>query len=224
MGFKDIFKTSFLEGFTNSQLGFKEVITVLLIASVLALYIFMVYRVVTRRTFYSKNFNISLAVLAVITAAIILTIQFSIIVSLGMVGALSIVRFRTAIKDPMDLVFLFWSISIGIICGAGLFGIAVIMSLIVTVGILILDRFPLVRPPMILVVHAGNTSGMDEIMNIVNKYCRYSKIKTRTIANDNLNLVIEIRTDKGNELIQEIDHLEKIKSVSLLEHDGEITY
>lgn len=73
----------------------------------------------TRKTFYSKNFNTSLAVVAVVTAAIILTVQSNIVISLGMVGALSIVRFRTAIKEPMDLAFMFWSISVGIICGAG---------------------------------------------------------------------------------------------------------
>lgn len=224
MSFNDIFKTSFLEGFTNSQLGFGEVVSVLLTASVLALYIFIVYRVVTRRTFYSKNFNIALAVLAVITAAIILTIQFSIIVSLGMVGALSIVRFRTAIKDPMDLVFLFWSISIGIICGAGLAEIAVILSLIVTVGILLLDKFPLVKTPLILMVHTEDKDNMDEILNIVKQYCRYHKVKTRTLTKENLNLVMEVRTDKGSELLRDIDKLPRIKSVALLEHDGEVTY
>lgn len=224
MNFSDIFNRSFMEGFTNSDLGFMEVMIVLITASLLALYIFMVYRVVTRRTFYSKNFNIALAVLAVVTAAIILTIQFSIVVSLGMVGALSIVRFRTAVKDPMDLVFLFWSISIGIICGAGLFEIALVLSLIVTVGILALDRFPLVKVPLILVVHTENKEDIEEILAIVKQYCRHYKVKTRTLTKENLNLVIEVRTDKGNELVGGIDKLEKTKSVSLLEHDGEVTY
>lgn len=107
MSFSDIFKKSFLEGFSSMELGFKEIMVVFLITACLAFYIFLVYRTVTRRTFYSKNFNISLAMLCLITSAVILTIQFSIVISLGMVGALSIVRFRTAIKDPMDLVFLF---------------------------------------------------------------------------------------------------------------------
>lgn len=91
-----------------------------------------------------------------ITAAVILTIQFSIVISLGMVGALSIVRFRTAIKDPMDLVFLFWSISVGIICGAGLAEVAVILSLKVTLGILLLDKMPAVSTPMLLVINADS--------------------------------------------------------------------
>ena len=120
MKFADIFKKSFLEGYSNVELSSTQIIIALAIACVISLYIFYTYRIMTRRTFYSKNFNISLVAMCLITAAIIITIQSSVVVSLGMVGALSIVRFRTAIKDPMDLVFLFWSISVGIICGAGL--------------------------------------------------------------------------------------------------------
>ena len=139
MTFKDIFKKSFLEGFAGSEINLTTIIVALAVASALALYIFLTYRIVTRKTFYSKNFNISLAGITVITAALILTMQSSVVLSLGMVGALSIVRFRTAIKDPMDLMFLFWSISVGIICGAGLAQIAVILSIVVTVGVFILD-------------------------------------------------------------------------------------
>ena len=118
MSFRDIFKKSFLEGFASTVITTSTVVVALGIACALALYIFFVYRIVTRKTFYSKNFNISLAGVTVITTALILTMQSSVVLSLGMVGALSIVRFRTAIKDPMDLMFLFWSISVGIICGA----------------------------------------------------------------------------------------------------------
>ena len=142
MSFKDIFKKSFLEGYASAEITTLTIVTALGIACALALYIFIVYRVVTRKTFYSKNFNITLAGITVITAALILTMQSSVVLSLGMVGALSIVRFRTAIKDPMDLMFLFWSISVGIICGAGLAQVAVILSVVLTLGILILDQMP----------------------------------------------------------------------------------
>ncbi|MCR4837943.1 MAG: DUF4956 domain-containing protein, partial [Eubacterium sp.] len=135
MSFSDIFRKSFLDGFTGADISVVTASSAMLITAFIGLYIFVVYRVLTRRTFYSKSFNISLAAVAVITAAIILTIQSSIVVSLGMVGALSIVRFRTAVKEPMDLVFLFWSIAAGIICGVGLAEIAVVLSLIITVGI-----------------------------------------------------------------------------------------
>ena len=112
MGFKDVFKKSFLEGFTSMDITTGKIAATLIVTALLALYIFAIYRLVTRKVFYSKNFNISLAVMSLITAAIILAMQSNLVISLGMVGALSIVRLRTAIKDPMDLAFLFWSISI----------------------------------------------------------------------------------------------------------------
>ena len=120
MGFKDILKKSFLEGANVVDFSIASVALTLVVTAALGLYIYIVYRLISRKSFYSKSFNISLVAMAMITAAIILAIQSSVVISLGMVGALSIVRFRTAVKDPMDLVFLFWSISIGIICGAGL--------------------------------------------------------------------------------------------------------
>ena len=153
--FSDIFKKSFLQGFTGGDISTGRIAATLIVTALIALYIFVIYRVVTRKTFYSKTFNISLTALAVITAAIILAMQSNLVISLGMVGALSIIRFRTAIKDPMDLVFLFWSISIGIICGAGLYEIAVITSLLVTVGIILLDMIPTSKAPMMLVVNAS---------------------------------------------------------------------
>ncbi len=206
------------------EMGFWEILIVFLIASCLALYIFLVYRVVTRRTFYSKNFNISLAMLCLITAAIILAIQFSIVISLGMVGALSIVRFRTAIKDPMDLVFLFWSIGVGIICGAGLAEIAVILSVLITVGILVLDRFPMVAVPMLLVVNAEDNDVEEKVVDVVKRYCKYSKIKSRNMTANRMNMIIEVRTNQEGELMKEVGRLEHISCVSLLSHDGEATY
>ena len=135
MGFKDIFKKSFIQGFTRYDATPENIIVVFLIAGFFALYIFFAYRLLTRRTFYSKSFNIALPALVMITAGVILTIQSSVVISLGMVGALSIVRFRTAIKDPMDLVFLFWAISTGIICGAGLAQISCVLAFILTVAL-----------------------------------------------------------------------------------------
>ena len=158
MGFQDVFKNSFLEGFRGMDITTGKIAATLFVTALLALYVFMIYRLVTRKVFYSKSFNISLAALSLITAAIILAMQSNLVISLGMVGALSIIRFRTAIKDPMDLVFLFWSISIGIICGAGLYEVALVTSVAVTVCILVLDLLPVAKAPMMLVV---NSSVMD---------------------------------------------------------------
>ena len=224
MSFKDIFKKSFLEGFAGSEITLTTIVAAIAIASALACYIFLVYRVLTRKTFYSKNFNIALAGITVITAALILTMQSSVVLSLGMVGALSIVRFRTAIKDPIDLMFLFWSISVGIICGAGLAQVAVILSIVMTLGILILDQLPVARAPMILVINAGNLDAEEQIEAIVKEYDKHFKVKSRNMTASSLDMVIELRTGKGGELVRSMMKQEGILSASLLTHDGEVTF
>ena len=201
MNFNDIFKKSFLEGYASSEITTVTIVAALGIACLLALYIFFVYRVVTRKTFYSKNFNITLAGITVITASLILTMQSSVVLSLGMVGALSIVRFRTAIKDPMDLMFLFWSISVGIICGAGLAQVAVILSVVITLGILILDYMPVAKAPMILVVNASDLDAEEAVTAVVKKYTKLLHVKSRNMTTDSLDLVIELRTAEGNKLV-----------------------
>lgn len=224
MTFKDIFKKSFLEGYASTEITTLTIVTALGIACLLALYIFFVYRVVTRKTFYSKSFNITLAGVTVITASLILTMQSSVVLSLGMVGALSIVRFRTAIKDPVDLMFLFWSISVGIICGAGLAQVAVILSVILTLGILFLDRLPVAKAPMILVVNATDLDAEQNVSRVVGKYAHFFSVKSRNMTADTLDLVLELRTEQGSTLVRDIMALEGITSASLLAHDGEVTF
>lgn len=225
MTFSDVFKKSFLEGYGGNTIGTADLVATLLFTCLLALYIYLVYRLLTRKTFYSKSFNISLVALAIITAAIILTIQSSIVISLGMVGALSIVRFRTAVKEPLDLVFLFWAISLGIICGAGLIKLAILVSLLLTIVILFLDRVPMGRSPMILVVNADMAKQQSQIiLDVVKKYSKYYKVKSRNISAGALDMVIEVRPSDEEELISEMSSLENIQSVSLLAHDGEVTY
>ena len=150
--------------------------------------------------------------------------QSSVVLSLGMVGALSIVRFRTAIKEPMDLMFLFWSISVGIICGAGLAQVAVILSVVMTLGILILDRLPVARAPMIFVVNADNFDAEDAVVEAVRKDARHYRIKSRNLAENSLDLVLELRTDEGGKLVREVMGLAGVTSASLLAHDGEVTF
>ena len=224
MSMTDIFKKSFLDGFASTDINIYTAASAMLITCLVALYIFVVYRIVTRKTFYSKTFNISIAVIAVITSAVIITIQSSIVVSLGMVGALSIVRFRTAVKDPLDLVFLFWSIVVGIICGVGLAEIAIMLSIIVTFGIILLDKIPVAKAPMMLVINSSNTEAESKIMSIVKKYSKFSNVKSRNMTKDSLNMIIELRTSSGSDLLKDILGVDGVQSTSLLSHDGEVTF
>ncbi|MBR4720344.1 MAG: DUF4956 domain-containing protein [Clostridia bacterium] len=222
--FNNIFKKSFLEGFASTDINVVSLIMSLSIAALLAMYIFFTYRIMVRKNFYSKNFNIALVGVALITTAIITTIQSSIVVSLGMVGALSIVRFRTAIKDPIDLMFLFWSISIGIICGAGLAEFAVVLSLAITIVIFILDRIPLIKAPMLLVVNCNDAETETKISEAIKKYAKYYTVKSRNMTSSTYDMIVEMRTSGGAELIKDIMAIDGVVSASLLEHDGEATF
>ena len=222
--FSDIFKKSFLEGFTGGDISTGRIAATLAVTALIAIYIFVIYRVVTRKTFYSKTFNISLTALAVITAAIILAMQSNLVISLGMVGALSIIRFRTAIKDPMDLVFLFWSISIGIICGAGLYEIAVLTSLLVTVGVICLDLVPTSKAPMMLVVNATELNAEDAVVEAVKAAGKVCKVKSRNYTEGHLDLIIEVRVTEEAKLVKAVSEIAAVRSVSLISHDGEVTF
>lgn len=222
MGFKDVLKKSFLEGVNVADFSITSVALTLAVTAALGIYIYLVYRLISRKAFYSKSFNISLVAMAMITAAIILAIQSSVVISLGMVGALSIVRFRTAVKDPMDLVFLFWSISVGIICGAGLYGMALMLSLCVTIIVLLLDFLPTANAPMLLVLNAQDEKAEDEVTQIVSQYAGHYKVKSRNLTKSGMDMVMELRMKKGEaEMVRAINALPGVDSVSLLCHDGE---
>lgn len=224
MGFQDVFKKSFLEGFTSMDISAGRIMATFAVTCILACYVFLIYRLMTRKSFYSKGFNVSLAALSVITAAIILAMQSNLVISLGMVGALSIVRFRTAIKDPMDLVFLFWSISVGIICGAGFAVVAVVASIIITVIILLFDRVPAGVPAVILLVNASDYKTEGRIMEIVEKHCGMCQVKARNLTKDKLNMAVEVKTGEGGRLVEELMDLDSVTSASLVDHDGEVTF
>lgn len=224
MSIQDAFKKSFLTNFNTTDISTQDIVVTLFITLVLALYIFFIYRITSRKNFYNKSFNISLTALALITAAIIITIQSSIVVSLGMVGALSIVRFRTAVKDPLDLVFLFWSIAVGIICGAGFYNIAAIVSIVITITVFALDMIPIAKVPMILVVRAIHGDVQKQILEVVQEESKYYKVKSRNITKSQLNMIVELRTKKESELLDKIYNIEGVEYVSLLDHDGEVTY
>ena len=224
MSIEDILKDSIVEGYASSTLSVKSIIVCMVITFLISIYIFILYRVMNRQAFYNKNFNIALPAMAIITAAIILTIQSSIIISLGMVGALSIVRFRTAIKDPMDLVFLFWSISVGIVCGAGFAIIAVIASAVLTCGILLADYLPIAKAPQILLINSESFENEKEIMEIVKKYCSLHKVKARNLTIDHLDMAIEVRVKEEATLVTELMKTENVVSASLVAHDGEVTF
>ena len=222
MNFSDVIKKSVMEGFSYADLSTTKIIITLAITFLIAVYIFFVYKLVTKSAFYFKSFNISMAIISVVTAGIILAMQSSIVISLGMVGALSIVRFRTAIKDPMDLLFLFWSIGTGIICGAGLYELAIIIALVVTIGILLLQIIPINASPYLVVINAKDKGMEADILTIVKKYSPRYRIDSKNIRASGMDLIIEIRSKSGSALVDELSAIEGVASVSLLYHDAPV--
>lgn len=222
----EILKKAFLEGYATADIRIPTMCLCMISTALLSGYIYAVYKTINKNSFYNRNFNMSLITMAIITAAIILTVQSNIVVSLGMVGALSIVRFRTAIKDPMDLVFLFWSISVGIICGAGFAMIAVIASLTITMVIVLFSAAPASKETNVLVVNAVSHTAEPDVMEIVKAHCTYSKISARNVTKGSLNLAIEVKTSgtaQQQKLVDALISLEAVTSASLVSHSGDVT-
>lgn len=223
MGIQDILKKSFLSQF-NTDISTTTVLTTLLITALIGAYIFAVYRIVCRKAFYSKSFAISLPVIAMITASIIISIQSNAVISLGMVGALSIVRFRTAVKEPMDLAFLFWSISTGIICGASLYEVAVESAALITVTMLILHFVPNAKPALLLLVNGTDPKIQPQLEQVLKAHTSFYKIKSRNVTGSGIDMIVELKTKDETSLVEQVLALATVESATLMTHDGEITY
>ena len=223
MGFSDIIKSSVLERFQSSNISLIIVAITLGAAVGLGLFIYFVYRFNTKNSFYNKNFNKSLATLPVITAAIMLAMGSNLTIGLGMVGALSIVRFRSAVKDPADLTYLFWSISVGIVAGANMVELAVVLSIIMVIVLYGLDLLPTLRSPGIIVISADNVSAEKEMLAAI-KAAGSCKLRSRSISKRGVEWVLEIRVRNENELVEKLMEIEHISSVNVMSHDGELRF
>lgn len=208
----------------SAGMSYRRMLFALLFATLMSLYIFFVYRMISKESFYSKSFNITLPVITILTAAIVVAMQANLVVSLGMVGALSIVRFRTALKDPMDLAFTFWAITTGIISGTEIYGLAIMTAVIVTIALFTLDQLELKEAPRLLVVNGENQEFEPELNELLNENGIYYTIKSRNLNKGSLDIIYEIQTDDGEGLVREIGSLNSIFNVSILDHDGSLRY
>ena len=183
---KDVIKNGFLNNFMNS-ISLPTVITTTVISFAFAIGVYIVYLLTCDKTIYSKKFNIAMSLMTIITSALVMSMQANIVISLGMVGALSIVRFRTAIKEPKDLLFLFWAISNGIIIGAGLYSIALVLAVVLSIALLVFELIPARRKAMLLVVNLKNVEDVikvEEKLNTLAKEANKVADKSWTIGLD----------------------------------------
>ena len=223
MSIKDVIKGSVYESLGGgTNLSATNIMLILIIACMLGLYIFAVYKLSSKSAFYSKDLNVTMAGMPLIIAAIMIAMQSNLLVSLGMVGALSIVRFRNAVKNPIDLLYLFWSISAGIIVGVGLYILALVLCIVMTILLIVLDMIPNTKAPDLLVLRAKSDemdyAGLEAVMK---EYCKYHKEKSRCIKNGEAELIIEIRSSKKEELLQKLAAKEHLTQVNCISHDGE---
>lgn len=218
MGINSIIKNSFLNNFTET-ISLSTVVSTSEMSILFALIVYIVYLISCDKTVYSKKFNIAMSLMTVITSALVMSMQANIVISLGMVGALSIVRFRTAIKEPKDLLFLFWSISNGIIIGAGLYSIVCILAVGLCICLIVFELIPVKRKSMLLVVNIFDIEDEKLIEDeLKNNRVRF-KVKSRNVFKDKADIMYEISTRKDRQLITNLSKIEKVISLNLIKQD-----
>ena len=220
--FKDMFKSEFLNSANLNTFSVLDTIVALGLAFVLGLFIYLVYKKTYKGVMYSAAFGVSLIAMSMITTLVILAVTANIVLSLGMVGALSIVRFRTAIKEPMDIAFLFWAIGAGIVLGAGLIPLAVIGSVIIGVVILIFSNIKtLGAVPYILVVNCTHKEEA-KVVAVIKKNAMKYLLKAKTVTKDGLELTYEIRIkDREAYVVNKLMDLEGVENATLVSYNGE---
>lgn len=220
MTFNDIFKSSFLE--TASSFSVLDTVVALGLAFALGLFIFYVYKKTFNGVMYSSSFGVSLMAMTLVTTLIILAVTSNVILSLGMVGALSIVRFRTAIKEPMDIVFMFWSIAAGIVTGAGLIPLAVFGSLFIGIILLIFVNKKSLDTPYIVVINCNDDKAEKAVTDLISKSVKKSMVKSKSVSTSGIELTIEVRLkDSTTQFVNEISAIDGVTNAVLVSFNGE---
>lgn len=220
MSFQDVFKSSFLENV--SQFSMIDTLTGLTAALVIGLFIFVIYKKTLTGVMYSNGFALTLVGLSLVTTLIIMAVTSNVVLSLGMVGALSIVRFRTAIKEPMEIVFLFWSLATGIVIGAGMIPLAVIGSAMIGLILWLFANRKIRNNPYILVLNLQNEKAEGEALNILRQGVEQYIVKSKTISGAGIELTAELRTkDATTEFVNRLYEISGVENATLVSYNGE---
>ena len=222
MTFNDIFKSSFLE--KAAEFSVLDVAIAMLLSFAIGLFIFYVYKKTFAGVMYSASFGVSIMAMTLITTLIILAVTSNIVLSLGMVGALSIVRFRTAVKEPLDIAFLFWAISAGIVIGAGLIPLGIIGSVFIGIVLLVFVNKKSNDTPYIVVLNLDNDKAENDCMVIIKGKTKKSLIKAKTVSGNGIELTVEVRLlDMSAKLLNELLTINGVNNACLVSYNGEYT-
>ena len=220
MTFNDIFKSSFLENV--SEFSILDTLIGLAVALVIGLFIFIIYKKTLTGVMYSSGFALTLVGLSLVTTLVIMAVTSNVVLSLGMVGALSIVRFRTAIKEPVEIVFLFWSLAVGIVIGAGMIPLAVIGSAIIGVILLLFANRKIHNDPYILVTNCTDENAENAVMDILGKGAEHCVVKAKTVTTSGIELTAELRTKTASTaFVNAIAQLPGVETATLVSYNGE---
>ncbi len=220
MTFQDVFKSSFLE--KAASFSVLDTVLALVLAFVLGLFIFLVYKKTFHGVMYSASFGVSMLAMTMVTTLIILAVTSNVILSLGMVGALSIVRFRSAIKEPLDIAFLFWSISVGIVLGAGLIPLAVIGSLFIGVIMVLFVNKKTTDTPYVLVLDYDESLNEKTVLNAVQQSVKKYMVKSKTVSPNGVELTIEVRLkDLSTQFVNQMAAIKGVRNAVLVSYNGE---
>ena len=220
MTFSDVFKSSFLSNINSFST--LDVLLALGLSFVLGLFIFFIYKKTYQGVMYSDSFGISLIAMSMITSLVIIAVTSNVVLSLGMVGALSIVRFRTAIKEPMDIAFLFWSIAVGIVLGAGLLPLAIIGSVIIGIIIVIFSTRKTGDTPYILVVNCVDESTEIAVKELIDKEAKKNLLKSKSVNKLGIELTFEVRIKNDDtHFVNQISTAAGVSNAVLVSYNGE---
>lgn len=220
MTFQDIFKSGFLENVASISL--LDMAIALVLALLLGLFIFFVYKKSYSGIMYSASFGATLIALSLITTVLIMAVVSNVVLSLGMVGALSIVRFRTAIKEPMDIAFLFWSIAVGIVLAAGLIPLAVFGSIFIGVVLYVFSGRKSEDAPYILVVHCENAQVEGAVRSFVDSQVKRMKLKSKSVEAGRIELNYEVRLkEESSVFVNALDAMQGVSHCVLVSYNGD---
>ena len=221
--FADLFETNFLERAVSS-FSIIDISLSLLIAFLVGLFIYAVYKKTFNGVMYSRNFNISLVGMSMVTALIIMAISVNIVLSLGMVGALSIVRFRTAIKDPIDILYLFWAIAGGIVAGSGQYLLAILGCLVVGIMLIVFTNKSMNEIPYIVVLNCLDGSAEKNFLDRLSSQVKRMKIKSKAVrGGQGIELTVEVRLkDDNTDFINALATIDGVNDVVLVSYNGEL--
>ncbi len=220
MTFNDIFKSGFLESVT--EFSVTDTLLGMVFAAVIGLFIFAIYKKTFHGVMYSSGFALSLIGLCLVTTLVIMAVTSNVVLSLGMVGALSIVRFRAAIKEPMEIVYLFWAIAAGIVIGAGMIPLAVIGSAIIGAILVVFANRKIHENPYILILNCGDGKAEEEALGMVKKEVERFVVKSKTVNSAGIELTAEVRMkDADTSFVNRLDGIERVDGVTLVSYNGE---